>query len=90
MTKRKMAFAGRAYSSDEWLALRDMLFGRGVRSELPDGFVPPFYCEACDHDFTSIVTPTKCPLCGAAPGEQAVTVTHKGYTAKTFPFFVVT
>lgn len=94
---RQMMFSGHSCSSAEWLAMRSILFGTkrcklpGETETvyvLPEDFVTPFYCEACDRDFKSLVLRTKCPLCGAAPGEQAMTITHKDYTDRTFPFFV--
>lgn len=96
-----MCFGGLRMNSDEWVALSCLLFPRAHAPEWisPRPGSPPatvrdvrgeirYYCDACDRDFGSPMTPMLCPLCGSGPGAQAVTLTHKTYTAQTFPFFV--
>lgn len=89
-------------TSEQWLALGKLLHGQWLK--LPgdaeykiyedDRKMFRFYCEACDHDFESIVTPQYCPLCRACVDTQtqANSVTHVGtgggvHVAKTFPFY---
>ena len=98
---RKMRFGGLSLDSEAWTALSCLCF---PKPGAPDWINPNpnfptpaveqvriqilYYCETCDRPFESAVTPVKCPHCGAPPGEQAVALTHKGYTARIFPFFV--
>lgn len=88
---RKMSFA-QPCTSDEWMSLaRTLLFPTRV----PDGNggwrwkTFEYYCSSCDQSFQSDITPVTCPNCQAkaADDPQAVELTHKGYTAKTFPFY---
>jgi hypothetical protein len=115
-----MLGAGRALTSEEWLALGRFLFGvkvdhvregrvRGnpITLQVTDSFLAKlvadskvnagylfysdfeYYCSSCDKEFKSFVTPTRCPSCkkSADDDAQKVALTHKGYTANTFPFF---
>lgn len=83
---RRMRFSGLEVTSAEWLAIGDLLFPGEREQKNWHGW--RFYCDTCDRDFASLITPTSCQHCQAAPGPQAMTVTHKGFTGKTFPFFV--
>jgi hypothetical protein len=92
---RKMAFGGLAMSSDVWLSLMHLMFPKdghnweALHKGDPFGPAGPvFYCETCDESFQMDITPTRCPHCRAGPGEQAITLTHKSHTDKTFPFYL--
>lgn len=90
---RKMLFA-RPCTSEEWLALaRGLLFPLRVPDRSRQGYSKwqtfEYYCSACDQSFQSDITPTTCPNCQAKADDdpQAVELTHKTITKKTFPFF---
>ncbi len=79
-------------SSDQWRTMGDFFFrprfferGKGQSDE----FAPyQFRCDSCERTFGSQITPRICPHCKATPGAGAIELTHKEYTAKTFPFAV--
>ena len=68
-----------------------LLFGReanvpGVGPQYIRKSPMRFGCESCGQSFESATTPTVCPVCNQPPKASAVTLTHKGYAGKTFPF----
>jgi hypothetical protein len=93
VTKRRMLFSGRAMNSDQWLSLATLLFpnpadvAAGLTLDKQRRGEIRYYCDSCDKDFASITTPVKCPLCKSPPGPQKITLTHKGHTQETFPFY---
>lgn len=73
-------------TSEFWLELGRLCFPNGEKR---------YYCSSCDKDFTTIVTPTTCPLCGkkAESDPQGFPVVHKSSVGPVvvgwvFPFFV--
>ncbi len=49
-----------------------------------------FWCSSCRAKFSSVITPTHCPNgCSAENDKNRTMLTHKGYTAATFPFYSI-
>ena len=84
-------------TSEQWVMWGRVLFATGPhavrqwldgKAELPetDGFL--FWCNKCSTEFKSQITPRNCPSCGCSADtlDNAVELSHKGYTANTFPF----
>lgn len=92
---------GGSMTSEQWRAIGDFLFRPqrlSIQDKTPESLkcaimddtrkVPyQFYCDFCDSKFESAVTPTRCPKCKSGPGNQAIELEHKGFVAKTFPFY---
>ena len=76
---------GRLLFTTHTLDLQEWLDGNGP---LPESKPFEFRCPVCRTTFASVVTPRQCPDGHLADdiGDDAVTVEHKGYSAKTFPF----
>lgn len=67
-------------TSAEWL-----VFGREFFGTWPYWF----WCSRCKLAFPSVFTPTECPNGHKADSvDDRVVVTHKGYTAATFAFYL--
>ena len=90
---------GMKVTSEEWLAVATLLFSNNPKQWLqgledPVTTDPTFYfqCPRCKCTFGSMITPTLCPGCNVAARDladaEAVTLTHKTFTGKTFPFSI--
>ena len=90
--------SARRMTSDAWLAVGRMLFTKDLldfnrwligKGPLPQSETFRYRCPACQIEFPSDITPRKCPKgCLAEDIADRVMLTHKGYTAATFPFAV--
>lgn len=80
----------RTMTSDTWLAVGEFWFSKDRRSSDPEARREfRFWCSRCRVEFTSLTTPTRCPNgCRAEDMDDRVMLTHKEYTAATFPFSV--
>jgi rubrerythrin len=92
----KHLFAGQTVDSVNWMNAAKRLFGdpSGRDSDgeavyyIQPGTALRFWCDQCEQSFDSVTTPQECPHCNKSPGDQGATVTHRGHSAKTFPFAV--
>ena len=84
--------------SETWLTLGDWLFCDcdnvcavrnwfASKGDLPRSQTREFWCSLCGE---SGITPTSCPKGHKADDvEDRIELTHKGYTANTFPYFTI-
>lgn len=93
--------SGSKMDSEEWQAWADFLFGTPVKPSNGSGDIPIYLrnkvkqpihygCMHCEATFISLITPTKCPLCGKEPDERGILLSHKGHVARTFAFSMET
>lgn len=73
-------------TSETWLTVGRFWFFKD--RDDPDECTPfRFWCSECRKEFESFATPTQCPSGHKANDmTDRVMMTHKGYTAATFPF----
>ena len=84
--------SGQKFTSEQWFAVAELLFGDLVTVNGQEFYVRDkekmfrFRCMHCNQNFESFTTPTICPHCKREPDERGVTLTHKSHSALTFPF----
>ena len=90
---------GLEMTSDAWRQYGVMLFTKDSigwerfldgKGPLPKHETFQYWCSSCKTAWASILTPRKCPSgCKAEDVDDRVMLTHKSYTAATFPFLTL-